>query len=528
MASDAYKALNRAWNSTCKILFGQEIGDLEDFAVWLSEYDEKIRTEKSFLSGKPVSFSQNDYADNAKFVAFDEVELNKFQPLSINEIKDIDSIIEAVVERLCYTGNIILGNCSAVENSSNVTDSHVILNSTVVSDSKYIGYTRHVRNSQYCFGLLGAEKDNYVIKSMGSELSRCFECHMVELLSDCYYCAKTQNCRECFFCFGTHGGAYMMGNTKLPKDKYLATKAKLLGEIADTLKSQKGIFSLLTVIEKASGHGVDKRLKYEKEEETPFDISPIEEAFGKTSALLLGRELHGIEQYRDFLQKHVPKNVIAHSPLSGLPSVGSGYRAHILKKFPIERRMPTEKEMIWIGRNEKLANIIDIKMDENDLAEKFHPIAYTNLDKAAGNNSNFKNCPVIIDCQDCLEGSAFIHSKKCAYCFWASSAEAVFGSCAAFNSLFCMKNFFCKNMARSFECDGCNSCTNAYFLHNCENVHDSMFCFNAKNLRRAVGNTALSSEQYDKIRSAIISQIAEELEQKKDLRWDIFNVGESR
>ena len=529
MASATNDVLDKAWRSTCRVLFGQEVGPLSDFEEWLSEYDEEIRHELSSLSGKALSFSQNDYAASARFIAFDEVDLGKkFLPLSINDVKDIDTIMEAVQERFCYTGNVILGHSSNVKDSSNVTDSHYVLNSTVVNDSKYVACSRYVGYGEYCFGLLGAEYDMHSIKCMGSELKRCFECHMVEVLSDCYYCAKTQNCHDCFFCFGMENGAYAIGNTQIGREKYLSIKSKLLSEIAEKLKKDKEVLSLLKLVEACSDSKPDTRLKLDKENEPQFDMAPIEKAFSRTTSLLLGKEMRDILSFGKFLKKHVPQNAVVASPLSGHKTVVCGYRVHILERYKLGKRLVTEEEMRSIGRNSGLASLENLTLDVADLRKKMHPVAYTNMDKVAGNCRNYSNCPVIIDSQDCYDGSAFINSKKCAHCFWPSKEEAVFGSCAEFNSSFCMKCYYSKNMARSFECDGCESCSDLYYSHNCENVKESMFCFNAKNLSYAIGNAALAPDNYRKIKSSIVAQLAGELEKKKDLKWDIFNIGAKR
>ena len=526
MGSDAYEALDRAWRSTCKVLFGQEAGGLASSAEWLAEYGEEIRLEKSSLSGKSVALTQDEYSPSARFIAFGEIDYGKkFQPMSINEMKDIDSLALAAQERLQYAGNVVLGHSSGVENSSNVTDSHYVADSTAVASSKYVAYSKYIKESEYCFGVFGAEKDTYLVKSMGSSLRRCFECHMVNYLSDCYYCAKAQNCHECFFCFGLENGSYAVGNTPVGKAKYLALKAKLLPEIAEKIRKDGGIFSLLKLIEKAGGHAPDARLKFAKEKEAQFDIAPVQRGFDSACRLVFGREMGEIGKYEKFLFKHVPKNVVVPSPLSNSPSVVCGYRKHVLDKFAIAGRFPTEGEMRDIGKMQGMVETEVGGMDVSALAEQFHPIAYTNLDKVAGKCTNFRNCAVIIESQDCLEGCAFDYTKKCAYDFWASSSEAVFGSCAAWFSSFVLKNFYSKNMARSLECDGCESCTDLYYSHNCENVRDSMLCFNVKNLTNAVGNAPLPAEQYRKVKGAIVAQLADELERKKDLKRDIFNIG---
>ncbi len=530
MASPVFEAMDKAWRSTCRVIFGQETAPLADCDEWLREYGEKLRMEKSSLSGKRVTFSVDDYAENAKYCGFDEDDFGKkFAPISINEMKDIDGIIQAVQERASYAGNVILGNSSLVENSSSVLESHFVLDSTVITDSKYVGYSRYVKGGEYCFGIFGSTKAEHIVKCMGSELKRCFECHMVEVLSDCYYCAKTQNCHECIFCFGTYNGGYKIGNTQLSREKYGSLKAKLLGEIAEKIRKEKKVFSLLSLIEACSDKKPDQRLKLQKAPEMAFDITPIEKGFGQATSLLLGRELSGIERHASYLYRHVPRNFNLKSSLTGNNVVVGGYRAHLLKKWDLEKRMVTEDEMRDIGKFQLDQNAVEkISLDFGSLVEILHPVAYTNLDKIAGRVTNSRNAAVAIDCVDCYEGSAFIWSKKCSHCFWAESSESMFGCSATWGCSFCLKTYYSRRITRAFECDNCHACSDAYFLHNCENVRDSMFCFNAKNLTNAIGNAPMEPGDYKRIKSSLVSQMADELERTKNLKWDIFNLGAAK
>ncbi|MCX6773202.1 MAG: hypothetical protein NTV88_05560, partial [Candidatus Micrarchaeota archaeon] len=69
------------------------------------------------------------------------------------------------------------------------------------------------------------------------------------------------------------------------------------------------------------------------------------------------------------------------------------------------------------------------------------------------------------------------------------------------------------------------NCFDSYFSHNCEGLSDAMFCFNTKNKRHAVGNAALEPAKYKAVRSALLEQIVTEIEDKKGLELDIFNIG---
>jgi hypothetical protein len=104
----------------------------------------------------------------------------------------------------------------------------------------------------------------------------------------------------------------------------------------------------------------------------------------------------------------------------------------------------------------------------------------------------------------------------------------MFGCDVTFYSSFCIKGYYSSRLTRVLEADCCRDCTDLYFAHNCENVHDSMFCFNTKNLRNAIGNGVLPVEKYKAVKKSLLEQIVSELEKKKDLKWDIYNIGCAR
>ncbi|VVB58823.1 Uncharacterised protein [Candidatus Anstonella stagnisolia] len=52
-----------------------------------------------------------------------------------------------------------------------------------------------------------------------------------------------------------------------------------------------------------------------------------------------------------------------------------------------------------------------------------------------------------------------------------------------------------------------------------------MFCFNAKNLRYAVGNVEVGQEEFMRLKGILLSYVQKELEKKKRLDLNVFNVG---
>jgi len=80
------------------------------------------------------------------------------------------------------------------------------------------------------------------------------------------------------------------------------------------------------------------------------------------------------------------------------------------------------------------------------------------------------------------------------------------------------------NLKRCLEVDSSNSCSDSYFCHNCENVQNSMFCFNVKNKRYAIGNVEVGQEAYTKVKNALVLQMAGELDKNGKLNRDIFSL----
>jgi len=104
------RQLQKDWDATCRVIFGTELGRLPDFLPYLSYYAPPSSKRKSRVSGKEVSLATDRYPKNARFVSDGEVEHNQKYALSVNDIKDIDSLLRALSEKCDYSGNRLLGN----------------------------------------------------------------------------------------------------------------------------------------------------------------------------------------------------------------------------------------------------------------------------------------------------------------------------------------------------------------------------------------------------------------------------------
>ena len=173
------------------------MGELSDFEKWLYTPHRPRFMAKSALSGKPVILTDPNYSRRAKFVNLDEISFASApRSLDENSIKDIDSIIQASSEIFHYCGNIVLGECSNIEDSSTVVDSHFIYWSEVGFPLQVRGIylQRHRGLSSAGTGLPAA------ISSVNTFLSnRCFEVTKAVYSSDCYYSQEFLAARSASF-----------------------------------------------------------------------------------------------------------------------------------------------------------------------------------------------------------------------------------------------------------------------------------------------------------------------------------------
>lgn len=519
--------LDRRWRSACKILFKQEVGPLSDFLPYLEGLIEPNLHRKSSVSGKDVAYAVREYAEGSKWISFDEVDFNKkFEKLNINEIKDIDALLEAVSERVYYTGNVILGNSGRVERSSNISDSFFMRDSAIMGDSKYVASCIVGRLDEDCFGTYGPGESSYCIRCTQTYRDkRCFELWTSQNCSDCYYVYNLQACSDCIFCFNTKNKRKCIGNLELAPDKYSSIKEKLLAEMAEGLRKNKQLPSLMDIVRK-SRKEKPPAITEEEDDKEPENKNVIEAEFAKTAGLLLGARLAGLDNYKQWLERHT------HS-VEERQSAVSGKTIYMTPRMTAIPEIPRDR-MVTAQESRKLGEIIQLSAAEvetlsiTNAHERIGKLAYLTVDFSEGANTNLIECATSIDSTCSYRTSGLVYSKHCGYMFWPRSTEHSYGCEAMFDSSFCINCYYSQKLTRCYECDSCRSCSDCYYCHNCENVQDSMFCFNVKNMKYAIGNVEVGREEYLRIKKLVLAEIAGRLMKEHDFSLDIYNIGKAR
>lgn len=523
MAGEVLNTLNNRFRNCCRVLLGEEAGDVWEFDSWLGGLTDPNRKEKSHISGKGVELGIKEYAENARFVSFDEIDFLKRLPkVDLGQVKGLDSLVALHRDRFAYCGNVVIGNCGHVEKSTNISDSFFVYDSALYGDSKYLYKCTVGRESSDLFGVHAPGETKMCIRCTQTyQLTRCFEAWMCQECMDCYYSINLQNCNECIFCFNMKNAKYCVGNRQLPPEKYKEVKARLLSEMAGVLKREKKLPSLMDIVEKSAGKLPE--IPPQKEVDLSGGRDAVEGAFSKTSKLVLGTELSGLDSYKGWLLRNTHTMDEVHSASSGkrIPFI-----AYVLALPPFpDNRILSYSEAMWLGKNASISTEEAEGLTLANAHEKIGGIAFFHVEIFGGKCSNLTDCSIMIDDSYCYLTSAMVYSKYCACGMWPRSSEHVFGFDTLWDCSFCIKCYHSVKLSRCFEVDGSHNCTDCYFCHNIENCHECMFCFNAKSLRYAIGNAEYPKEEYLKIKKLLLSDIGSKLLKDKKLDFSVYNIG---
>ncbi len=526
--TEAYSHLNRNWKASCKVLLGEEIGELSEYSDWLYQGNGPRISRKSEISGKEVIFSTGNYPKNARFVSLDEVKMDAAGKDGEKiDASNLDSILEFASKNSVYAGNMVLGNSAYVEQSTNITDCFYVKHSERVAYSKYVAHSTRGGYSENVFGCYGFGLSSFLVKCRAvTDSTRCFAVSKADHSSDIYYSHGLSGCTECIFCFNLRNRKYCIGNRELPKEKYFEAKKRILKEIRERLLREKrlpgisdifaGVAPNCLLLKQAMAAAPEWKLE-------KLDKALIEKAFSEATKIVLGKGLAPIDAYSKWLSRDssiILKN--EKSCASGKPLLVSDYAGFL--SYPKDR-LVTQEEADYLGEKLRAGEDEALQISLANAGKTLSGIAYFCPIWSSGNLKNNIDSPLNLDSQDCYRGALYILSKLCGFCFSPRSCEYSFGCREGRHNSFCINCHFSTKIARCFEVDSANNCTGLYFCHNVENVHDSMFCFNVKNKRYAIGNVEVGRERFLEAKKALLQALVGMLEGERDLPISAYNLG---
>lgn len=247
----------------------------------------------------------------------------------------------------------------------------------------------------------------------------------------------------------------------------------------------------------------------------------VEAVFSTATRLLFGEALSGMDDYAEWLLRHLGEREEARSSFGG-------ERIQFIRQYSFLDLIPRERiitfrEMETEARGMKSG--VSAESGPVKVLEEFPKIAYFNLDIQCGTNRDNFGTMGMEDTVNTYKSQDVFNSKGMGYSSYTKFTECSFGCYRAFYSKYCINCYNCVKCTGCFECDSCMDSSRAYFCHNCENVHDVMFCSNVKNLRYAIGNVVVGRGEYGRIKRMFLDYMLGELKSRKGLGLDIFNIG---
>jgi hypothetical protein len=517
----AFLDLQSAFDATAKVLFGSPLGSLSDFEPWLSELVLPYSKVPSSISGKPVILSNPFYPSDARVVSQDELAKVKVPPFSPNEIKDIDSLFAAAAERAVFCGNKMFGRNSQVEDSDNAVDCLSIAHTHNCRNVKYGAYLSYMRESEHVFGCTGYPESRFCIRTFwGVGANRCFESYFGNNLSETYYCLNCVDCQNVMFGFNLRSKRHVIGGLQLSRERYMQIRQNLVSQMADELRRKKRIFSLSDI--PLFGRS-EKEIPAEEAVEESEVPQKVEQAFSSAMKLVLGKERKGIRKYSKWLSfraVHAKKVKGAFNSPAYKPQFASFF-----KKIPADRLASlqeamqySEKNAIRIGEDEMLSLY--------EILSRVSRIAVFSFEFVSGVSDNVVDTPFVFGGSNIYRLLDVTEGKNSAYTTASVHSEGIFGGyMRVLSSQFCINCFDIVNCKGCFEVDSSYSCRNSYFCHNCENLSDSMFCFNAKAMQYAVCNTPVGKEEFLRLKKMLLDYLNAQLDKNFEVKESIFSIG---
>lgn len=516
---DVKKEVNKAFQTTFRTIFGECNIQMDDISDYLWRYHEPIGKRKSSVSGKDVFIADSRYCQGARIISEDEIDFKSAPALDINEIKDIDSIVEAAREQMQYAGNKVFGKAEMIDATDTATDVFFLSNAHHVSASKYVGYSSYIRmNSEYAFGSSYFLRSKHVIKVIAADsLTRCFETYISTNGSDLFFCYDCNGCSHAMFSFNLRSKNYVIGNLELPKDKYFALRKKLIDESREYIEKNKTFYSMFESLPPLK---IKPAISVKRKPKPAEDFKPLDEAWKTACRVMLGKDIGPLRKYEKFLSERV-------NPVTKVKTA-FGNETHtsdifFYKHIPKERTVCAEEAEEIAKQHLTFEDGEEVNL--KSVLGKISPFALFRVDFHEGSNANNIETHIAYTATNTYKVCDGTYAKNCAYDTMALNSEYVFGSYRTLYSKFCIKCHAGLELSNCFDTDCCTYTRDSYFSHNCESVDNSMFCFNTKSKRYAVGNVEIGKENYMKVKKIVLDEITAKLEKDGTLPFDIFTLG---
>lgn len=153
---------------------------------------------------------------------------------------------------------------------------------------------------------------------------------------------------------------------------------------------------------------------------------------------------------------------------------------------------------------------IDEVKDFEDLIKKIPKIAVFRGNKIMNsevveNSDHIYSSNYIYNSQHIYMGQKMMFSENC------SESEYLLACRGGSGSTFSIRLFDSSKTANSFEIDWSGNISNSYFIHDCFDLRDCMFCFHLRSKEYCIGNKQYTKEKYLELKKILLEEYINQL-----------------
>ncbi|VVB97993.1 Uncharacterised protein [uncultured archaeon] len=236
--------IQTSFNSTCKVVFGTELGSIGDYAEYLNEGNPSIEKRRSVFGSTVYPARTFFYylVPQTRLVSNPEAnEAGEKLRISLDGNENLASLIKKLDAIAIYI-------CEWNEGENrNTIESPVVYSATNVyrsnaSFSKNVGYHVMAQHSESIFGGFRMLQSKFCIRcSHSARLVRCFEVSDSSDCTDSLFCHNCENLDNCMFCFNVKSKRYAIGNVEVGRENYMKVKKLVIDGIVARLRKDRAL-----------------------------------------------------------------------------------------------------------------------------------------------------------------------------------------------------------------------------------------------------------------------------------------------
>lgn len=192
-------------------------------------------------------------------------------------------------------------------------------------------------------------------------------------------------------------------------------------------------------------------------------------------------------------------------------------------KLPKEVKDSTTNESTWADSINKISFITLKNMEKRDTKEGWmlprqnisslediiriwNQINYTTTERVYDSES-VSESDTIYRCQNVYRSTDCSDSKNIIFCDSCGNSEYLIASQRTGTSSFCIRTDDSKDCSNSYNVICSNKISNSYFIQDCFNLYECMFCSHIANKRFCIANMQFEEKEYYQIKEKITEWI---------------------